>query len=310
MGVSDQKTERLINLTMALLATKRFLSKAEIFQQVAGYTGSTETKERMFERDKDDLRALGITIQVGTHDPLFDDEPGYRILESEYELDIGELTPSELSYLSLAATIWRNQLFSASGALALVKIDALGGTALREDFGHATLSLENESPLFPALWEALTENRNIAFTYRSSTTSTRHISPYGLTLWHGSWYLVGKDLEKSELRVFRVSRITSQISSESNAGAFTIPEEFNIEAHLVMLQPEPLTVFTARIRVGRCHSLRSKSKVSNIDAEWDRVEFSLGNNWREEILWFGSDIVLESPRENVAEIASLLKSKL
>jgi len=76
------------------------------------------------------------------------------------------------------------------------------------------------------------------------------------------------------------------------------------------LQPEPLTVFTARIRVGRCHSLRSKSKVSNIDAEWDRVEFSLGNNWREEILWFGSDIVLESPRENVAEIASLLKSKL
>jgi proteasome accessory factor B len=308
--VSDQKTERLINLTMALLATKRFLSKAEIFQNVAGYTGSTETKERMFERDKDDLRALGVVIQVGTHDPLFDDEPGYRILESEYELDMGELSPTELSYLSLAATIWRNQLFSSSGALALVKLDALVGTALREDFGHATLSLENETPLFPALWAALTECRNIAFTYRSTKTKTRHISPYGLTLWHGTWYLVGKDLEKGEMRVFRVSRITSEINTESSPGAFVVPDGFSIEEHLVMLQPEPNIGFTARIRVGRCHSLRSKSTVTNIDAEWDRVEFSLGNNWREEILWFGSDIVLEKPTENVTEIISLLRSKL
>ncbi len=308
--MSDQKTERLINLTMALLATKRFLSKAEIFQQVAGYTGTPETKERMFERDKDDLRKLGITIQVGTHDPLFDDEQGYRILESEYELDIGELSPTELSYLSLAATIWRNQLFSASGSLALVKLDALGGTALREDFGHATLSLENETPLFPALWGALTESQNIAFTYRSKVTSTRHISPYGLTLWHGTWYLVGNDLEKNDLRVFRVSRITSEITLEGRGGAFIVPDDFRIEEHLIMLNPEPVTRFTARVRVGRCHSLRSKSQVSSIDAEWDRVEFALGNNWREEILWFGSDIVLESPTENVAEIAALLRSKL
>ena len=126
--MSDQKTERLINLTMALLATKRFMSKAEIFNQVAGYSGTTETKERMFERDKDDLRTLGISIEVGTHDPLFDDELGYRILENGYELEIGELSPTQISYLSLAATIWRNQLFSSTGSHALVKIDALNGT--------------------------------------------------------------------------------------------------------------------------------------------------------------------------------------
>ncbi len=295
---------------MALLATKRFLSKSEIFQRVAGYTGLPETKERMFERDKDDLRTLGITIEVGNHDPLFDDEPGYRILESEYELDIGELTPAELSYLSLAASIWRNQLFSSSGALALVKLDALGGTALREDFGHATLSLENETPLFPALWGALTENRNISFTYRSRDTNVRRISPYGLTLWHGSWYLAGMDLDKKELRVFRVSRITSEISVESKAGAFTVPENFVFEEHLVMLKPEPMTRFVARVRVGRCHSLRSKARITNIDAEWDRLEFFVGNGWREEILWFGADIVLESPAECVEEITALLRGKL
>jgi proteasome accessory factor B len=72
--VSDQKTERLINLTLALLASKRYLSKSEIFNTVAGYSGSAESMERMFERDKDELRNLGIQIEVKALDPLFDDE--------------------------------------------------------------------------------------------------------------------------------------------------------------------------------------------------------------------------------------------
>ena len=58
--MSDQKTERLINLTLALLSSKRYLTKSEIFKNVAGYSGSAETMERMFERDKDDLRNLNI----------------------------------------------------------------------------------------------------------------------------------------------------------------------------------------------------------------------------------------------------------
>lgn len=68
--MSSQKTERLINLTLALLATKRHLTKSEIFNQVAGYSGSPETMERMFERDKDELRNLGIQIEVKGIDPL------------------------------------------------------------------------------------------------------------------------------------------------------------------------------------------------------------------------------------------------
>lgn len=312
MGVSNQKTERLINLTMALLGTKRFLSKAEIFRTVAGYTGSEVTKERMFERDKDDLRALGISIHVGNHDPLFEDELGYRIFENEYELTLGELTPSELSYLSLAATIWRNQLFASSGAMALLKLDALSGTGLREDFGHATLSLENETPLFPALWEAITERKNIAFTYRSTSVGVRKVSPFGLTLWHGSWYLVGLDLDKEEMRVFKVSRIISEITFKSAPSAFTIPDDFSISKHLIMLQGEAKIEFTARVRVGRCQSLRAIAQraATAIDGEWDRIEFGLGSTWLEQILWFGADIVLEKPDDKVAELQDTLRSKL
>jgi proteasome accessory factor B len=295
---------------MALLATKRFLSKGEIFTQVAGYEGSPETKERMFERDKDDLRALGIEIQVGSHDAYFDDELGYRILESDYELNIGDLTPIELSYLSLASKMWRNQLFAESGSLALVKIDAHSGSALREDFGTSVLSLENETPLFAPLWEAITTHRNISFTYRSKGTSKRHISPYGLTLWRGSWYLVGLDLDKSEIRVFKVARIASDINFESKTSSFSIPEDFRIQDHLVMLQQEPRIAFTAKVRVGKCQSLRNEGAITNIDGEWDRINFSLGSDWLERILWFGSDVIVESPEERVAEIKDVLRSKL
>jgi len=62
------------------LATKRYLTKSEIFTSVEGYEGSAETKERMFERDKDDLRSLGIEIEVGSFDPLFNDEAGIKIV--------------------------------------------------------------------------------------------------------------------------------------------------------------------------------------------------------------------------------------
>jgi len=295
---------------MALLATRRFLSKDEIFERVAGYTGKRDAVERMFERDKDDLRALGIIIQVKPQDIFFEDEVGYRILEDDYELNIGELTPAELSYLSLAAKMWRNQLFAQSGDLALQKLEALGGTALREDFGHGTLSLENETPLFPSLWEAISNLRNISFTYRSRNVSQRRLSPYGLTLWKGSWFLVGLDLDKGEIRVFKVSRITSEIIFESKAQSFEVPSDFRIEDHLLMLAPEPTTRFVARVRVGTCQSLRSQGSVSGIDGEWDRVDVSLGNNWLEQLLWFGSDLVLEEPREKVEELIQVLRSKL
>ena len=308
--MSDEKTERLINLTMALLATKRYLSKAEIFEQVAGYSGSTETKERMFERDKVDLRALGIEIEVGSHDPLFDDEPGYRISQRNYQLNLGDISPSEISYLSLAAALWRNQLFTKSGKGASVKIEALQDAGAVEDFGQGFLNLENETPLFPDLWEAITTHRRISFEYRSKDKTVRQVAPYGLSLWHGSWYLVGMDDSRSDIRVFKVSRITSSIEFISKPNSFEVPADFSIEEHLVMLKPEVLIQISAKVRVGRCQSLRNGAKVETIDAEWDRIHCALGSDWLSQILWFGPDIVIESPAEVIDEIRSALAAKL
>jgi proteasome accessory factor B len=109
-----EKAERLINLTMALLAAQRYIKKSQIFAIVAGYSGNAEAMERMFERDKDDLRNLGIVIEVGGLDPLFDDEPGYRIKQSEYALALENLTAEELSLLAVAAKTWQDATFSNS----------------------------------------------------------------------------------------------------------------------------------------------------------------------------------------------------
>jgi len=308
--VSDQKTERLINLTMALLATKRFLNKSEIFQSVAGYSGTTETMERMFERDKEDLRTLGIVIEVGTFDPLFEDEPGYRISPSDYRLDLGELTPQEFSYLSLAATLWRNQLFTTGGAQALRKLEGLGSKLSQEMMGMRTLSLENQTPLFPALWQSITTQQKISFQYQSQRLSNRSLAPYGLTLWHGAWYLVGEDLDRNEIRVFKVSRITSEIALVGKSRAFEVPDNFDIKSHLVMLTPENHRRITARVRVGKCQALRLDASVSSIDDEWDRIEFDAQRDWLEKVLWYGDDIIVEEPIEIRDEIVRALKDKL
>ena len=84
--MSSQKTERLINLTLALLATNRYLTKSEIFKSVTGYNGSPETMERMFERDKDELRNMGVEIEVKGLDPLFEDDQGYLIRTETFQL--------------------------------------------------------------------------------------------------------------------------------------------------------------------------------------------------------------------------------
>jgi proteasome accessory factor B len=110
----SRKSERLVNLTIALLATKRWITKSEIFGTIDGYDGEADAKERMFERDKEDLRNLGIDIEVGTFDPLFEDEAGYRIRSENYRLNFDLLTSREFSLISMAIQSWRGAVLGSS----------------------------------------------------------------------------------------------------------------------------------------------------------------------------------------------------
>jgi len=270
-----EKSERLINLTMALLASRRFLTKAEIFRNVEGYAGSPETMERMFERDKNDLRDLGLEIEVGSEDPLFEDEAGYRINPKRYSLDIGELDQTELALLSLAASQWQNSLLSKNGQRAIRKFESIDGA--QEPISLALPFLMSEVPAehFALLWEAVESRKEVSFTYHSLQSTNRHVAPYGLGLHQGFWYLIGLDLDKSEIRNFKIIRIDSDLSVGKKADAFDRPTDFSLASYFQRNDEEnegERALLT--IRVGKAQEIRAIASVQPLNDDWDRAEIS------------------------------------
>ena len=124
--MASEKNERLINLVIALLATKKYLTKNQIFRAVAGYEGSQEATDRMFERDKEELRSLGIQIEMKGIDPLFDDEIGYRIIPDRYRFDLGPLTKQEITLLALASQAWKESALSDLARSTYLRLESLG----------------------------------------------------------------------------------------------------------------------------------------------------------------------------------------
>jgi proteasome accessory factor B len=270
-----QKSERLINLTMALLASRRFLTKAEIFRSVEGYAGSPETMERMFERDKNDLRDLGLEIEVGSEDPLFEDEAGYRINPKRYSLDIGELDQTELALLSLAANQWQNSLLSKSGQRAIRKFESIEG--VQEPVSLALPFVKSEIPAehFALLWDAVESRKEVTFTYHSLQSTERRVAPYGLGLHQGFWYLIGLDLDKSEIRNFKIVRIDSDLSAGEKAGVFDRPTDFSLSVYFDRRDGENEgDDALLDIRVGKAQEIRAIASVQPLNDDWDRAEIT------------------------------------
>ena len=270
-----EKSERLINLTMALLASRRFLTKAEIFRSVEGYAGSPETMERMFERDKNDLRDLGLEIEVGSEDPLFEDEAGYRINPKRYSLDIGELDQTELALLSLAANQWQNSLLSKSGQRAIRKFESIEG--VQEPVSLALPFVKSEIPAehFALLWDAVESRKEVTFTYHSLQSTERRIAPYGLGLHQGFWYLIGLDLDKSEIRNFKIVRIDSDLSVGKKAGIFDRPTDFSLSVYFDRRDGENEGEDAVlNIRVGKAQEIRAIASVQPLNDDWDRAEIT------------------------------------
>ena len=161
----SRKSERLVSLRIALLATKRFLTKAEIFAAIEGYEGDAVAKERMFERDKEDLRNLGIEIEVGSFDPLFEDEAGYRIRSDRYQLQIDNLTPLQIGMISLASMAWQNSALDSTALSALVKLKALGVESDLAELPQISPRVVAVDPNVEILIDALTKRQKIAFFY-------------------------------------------------------------------------------------------------------------------------------------------------
>ena len=301
----SRKIERLINLTIALLATKRYLTKSEIFRTVDGYEGSAETKERMFERDKDDLRNLGIVIDVGSFDPLFSDEAGYRIKSENYQLNLGEVTPTEISLLSLAADAWQGAAFAEAAQSAILKLSSFGVPADPIDIPGLSPKLTNSSKDLELITDAIAGSNFLLFDYLSTSLASeqRTIIPIALSNRSGFWYVSGVDQDIQEVRTFRLDRVVGNIVARENKDSFEFPVDFDLN-HIDLSITNKIAVID--VRKGKGHGLRTLA-TSVIDlGEWDQLKVPMHSikSLAAELLWHGEDVFVHEPsdlREYVIE---------
>jgi proteasome accessory factor B len=262
--------------------------------------------ERMFERDKDDLRSLGIGIELGTFDPLFEDEAGYRITPSSYQLNLGELDGTDIALLSVAASAWTGAALEKESTSALIKLASMGLDSDSEALSLLAPRVSVTDQNFTLITDAIIRRSEIEFSYLGSDLSKkpRHVAPYSLRGQAGSWYLVGLDTEKKSVRTFRLDRITSEVVLGKKSNAFEIPLDVPEQS-----AEEVQEVAVLRVRKSRGHQLRSLATLLKPGEEWDEISLPiLDSSWLLRlILWHRDDVVVVTPLTLRKEILDALK---
>ncbi len=251
--MSARRTERLLNLVIALLATRRWLTKEQIRQAVPQYAenDSVEAFDRMFERDKEALRELGVPLETGNSSSWFDDELGYRIDPDAYALPEITFTPAELAVLGLASRVWQQASLAGPAARALVKLKALGVETDSASLVGIEPRVSTNEPSFDRLYAATRDRAPVSFSYRKGgrgEPERRRVEPWRISSWHGRWYLIGYDRDRQDSRVFRLSRVSGQVQRIGEPGTVEAPD--GVDAHavlraVVVASPDR----TARLRV-------------------------------------------------------------
>lgn len=310
-----QKSERLLNLLIMLLVQRHFVSKERI--RAILYPGSsTEAFEKMFERDKEELRSLGVPIEVGNMDAYFDDEPGYRIRPDEFALPDISLTADEAAVIGLATRVWEHARLAEATTEAVRKLTALGVPLDVSALDIAQPRLSADEPSFDVFWEATQERTPVEFDYRRSgatTTTKRHLQPWGVVRYSGRWYVVGLDTDRGEERVFRLSRVQGEARKVGQPGSYDVPPGTDVRATTLRLAPEPPTGrAVVLVREGAGLALRRDAESVETDVPgpddrtgWDRVVINRGGpGAADELLGYGPDVYVEEPaslRQHVIE---------
>lgn len=318
LGVSRARTERLVNLVICLLATRRYLTAAQIAATVAGYQHDPEDPreheafQRKFERDKAELRALGVPLETGT-DSIFDTEPGYRIARRQYALPDIRLSPDEAAVVGLAARLWQHAGMAAAASSGLSKLRAAG---IDLD-PHATLGVEpvvTVDPAFAPLAAAARERREVQFDYRvpeRDAPSTRRLQPWGVVCWRTRWYVVGHDLDRDDTRCFRLSRLIGPVRPVGPAGAFTPPAEIDLLSHVATHWSEPVERHgraTVLVRPGRADGVRrwAENVTASPDGEVAVLAYHHAEEFAHWLVGYGADVrVLDPPEVRDAVITRL-----
>lgn len=305
-GGPAAKTERLLNLVLCLLYTRRPLPKSKIREVVPQYGAavSDEAFDRMFERDKDELRELGIPLVTEETSSIWEDETGYRIDQREYALPDIAFEPDELAVLGLASRTWAHASLAGPAAQALRKLKADGIERDVESLIGIEPRLRTTEPAFDEAKNAVLLRQVLEFDYRTSgegQTRRRRVQPWGLASWHGRWYLTGHDLDRDAPRVFRLSRISGPARRVGRHDAFEVPADHRPRDMIRTTEGEQTTQHaTLRARDGRGLSLRRRAtRVTESPDGWSvvEVEYSDPESFADEVTGYGPDVLVLEPEE-------------
>lgn len=231
------KTERLVNLTVALLASRRPLTFAELRRRMGEWDdGSPESMRRKFERDKDELRRLGVPIETVERDG----DVAYLVDDRDYALPEVELTVQQVTVLAVAFQL----VDGGAGQLAFSRVAALAPDPEQVQAPTGITVRPTELDPVQPLADAIVEGRVVRFTHRKPTgeETTREVEPRALLARRGTWYLRGHDRTRGEPRVFRTDRIVGAVEVTDDevttapgdddarelAALFELPEEIDL----------------------------------------------------------------------------------
>jgi proteasome accessory factor B len=299
------KTERLLNLVLCLLYTRRPLPKSRIRAVVPQYGDATsdEAFDRMFERDKDELRELGIPLVTEEIGGAWDDEVGYRIDQREYALPDISFEADELAVLGLASRTWAHASLAGPAAQALRKLKAAGIERDGDSLVGIEPRLGTSEPAFEPVKNAVVGQRTISFGYRTGgegEVNTRVVQPWGLASWHGRWYLTGFDLDRQAPRVFRLSRIDGDVTEVRKAEPYAVPADHRAQEMIRTSVGEQRTRDAVlRVRAERGNTLRRRATSTTDLGEWSELVVPFGDDdaLADEVCGYGADVVVTSPPE-------------
>lgn len=314
--------ERLFSLVLALLATETGLTKNEILSTVQGYrqkyeySGENSSLERQFERDKDDIRELGIPLE--TLEPS--DEPGnnqhlrYRIPKGAYNLP-AEITfsPEEISLLNLAALAWREGSLSRDSRHALLKLRSLGIESSEPLLGYAP-KIGTNDPALTALTDALNWRVLVRFSYLKPgevSAQKRTLAPLAVVQHYGRWHLYGIDQDAGEPRTFLLSRIVGPVFRTRNG--FDRPEE-GFARHALEQLDELWKSQHAVVRVQRNSDAESRllNRPGTVRGENNQltVHFSDLHLLADELSSYGPEVLVLDPTELKNQVRTRLLKTL
>jgi proteasome accessory factor B len=317
VNVSRNRTERLVNLVICLLSTRRYLTAAQIAQIVPGYEHDAsdpkahEAFQRKFERDKAELRDLGMPLETGT-ESAFEVEPGYRIARREYALPDIPLSPDEVAAVGVAARLWQHAGLAAAASSGLNKLRAAG---IDVD-PQATLGVEpvvTVDPAFEPLTAAVRDRQAVRFDYRvpeQDSALTRTVQPWGVACWRGRWYVVGFDLDRQAERCFRLSRIVGAVQRHGEVEAYDPPDVDLIS--YVAKWSGPIDRdgrATVLLKRGRAAGIRRWAQEITDGPDGDRVvlDYHDADGFASWLVGYGSDVIALDPPEVREAVVRRLK---